>query len=165
MNIEKFAKKYQCNACDRMFNQTKNLNRHAKICCAEIEEIYVGGKFKPNETLFERLESWKIGINVPEKERYYRYVSAFDFESIQVPDDEVVHGRSMRTVHVPVTFSIYSNIDEHTEPVHVVSDGDPQKLVDRMIEIQLKQQEKASSLMHAKFHWVFKHLEEKNRRI
>ena len=55
--------------------------------------------------------------------------------TIQFPDNEFVHGRSMHSVHVPATFSIASNIPDHREPVHEVSDGNPQKLVDKMVEI------------------------------
>ena len=130
--MDTFAKKYQCNICDRIFNRTDSLNRHAKICNTEIEEIYLGGKFKTNDTLFERLENWKIKIKVPEEDRYYRYISTYDFEAIQVPDNDFVHGRSMHSVHVAATFSIASNIPGHTEPVHEVSDGNPQKLDDKM---------------------------------
>ena len=35
---------------------------HAKVCCTEIEEVYIGGKFKTNDTIFERLD--RIGIKV-----------------------------------------------------------------------------------------------------
>ena len=68
-NFEKYAKRYQCHNCDRTFNHTGNLKRHIKSCCTDIEEVYPGGKFKTNDTIFERLE--KVGIKVPEKDRYY----------------------------------------------------------------------------------------------
>ena len=48
-----------------------------------------------------------------------------------------------------------SNIPDHTEPIHVVSKGDPQELVDEMVTIQLKHQSKASFLMRQKFEEVF----------
>ena len=56
---------------------------------------------------------------------------------------------------MPVTFSVCSNIPDHTEPIHVVSKGDPQELVDEMVTIQLKHQTKASYLMRKKFEEVF----------
>ena len=153
------AQRFQCYGCDRIFDQSTHVNRHAEICCTDVEEVYIGGKFKTNDTIFERLE--KIGIKVEEKDRYYKYVSTYDYKAIQTPDDEIVHGRNMHFVHVPATFSICSNVPDYKEVVHVVSDGHPQKLVDTMVEIQLKQQKKASEEMRKKFQWVFDKLEEK----
>jgi hypothetical protein len=127
-----------------------------KTCCTEIEEIYVGGKFLINDTIFDKLE--KVGIKVQEPDRYYKFISAFDFEAIQIPDCEIVYGREMHYVHVPATFSICSNIPDHTETRHVVSDGDPQKLVDAMVRIQLEQQIKASEIMRNKFEYIFEKL-------
>ena len=53
--------------------------------------------------------------------------------------------------HVPATFSICSNIPGHKKVIHVVSNGDTQKLVDEMVQIQLEQQASASKLMRNKF--------------
>ena len=158
-NFEQFATRYQCHDCDRTFNRTNNLKTHAKACCTEIEEIYVGGKFKTNDTIFERLYR-VLGIDVPECDRYYKYLSVYDFEAIQVPDCGTVCGREMHYTHVPATFSICSNIPDHTQPRHVASDGDPQKLVDTMVEIQLEQQEAASAIMREKFQEILDQLDE-----
>ena len=114
--------------------------------------------FKTNNTIFERLD--KVGIKVQEVDRYYKFVSTYDYEAIQTPDDETVHGRKMHYVHVPATFSVCSNIPGHTEPKHQASDGNPQKLVDTMVEIQLQHQKTASRIMQEKFQWVFDKLEE-----
>ena len=61
----------------------------------------------------------------------------------------------MFNVHVPATFSVCSNIPGHTEPVHKVSNGNPQNLVDEMVKLQLEHQTTASRLMREKFQWVF----------
>ena len=47
------------------------------------------------------------------------------------------------------------------EPVHVASDGDPQKLIENMVRIQLMHQEEASRIMHQKLNWVFQDIEQK----
>ena len=159
-NFMTYAQRFQCLQCKRTFNQTCNLNRHAKTCCTEIKEVYVGGKFKTNETIFERLHR-VMGINVPEVDRYYKFVSVYDYEAIQVPDEETVRGREMHYVHVPATFSICSNIPGHTETKHVASDGDPQNLVDAMVEIQLEQQKTASAIMREKFQEILDTLDGK----
>ena len=51
--ISSYAKKYQCNMCDRIFDRADSLKAHVNTCSTEIEEIYVGGKFKPKETVFD----------------------------------------------------------------------------------------------------------------
>ena len=155
-----FAKQFQCQMCDRVFDQACNLKRHVDICCTEKEEIYVGGKFRQSDTIFERLK--KEGIDIPQEDRFYPFISVFDYEALQVPRDELIGGREIHFRHVPATFSLCSNIPEHTEPIHVTSNGDPQELVDKMITIQLQHQEKASYLMRKKFDEVFKLL---NREI
>ena len=41
-----YAKRFQCQMCDRIFDRVDNLKYHVKTCCVEKEEIYVGGKFR-----------------------------------------------------------------------------------------------------------------------
>ena len=60
-----YAKRFQCQMCDRIFNEPCNLKKHVKTCCVEKEEIYVGGKFRQNDSIFERFE--KGGIDVPQE--------------------------------------------------------------------------------------------------
>ena len=117
-NFKTYAKRFQCDMCDRIFDRTCDLNRHTKTCCIEKEEVYLGGKFKKDETLFQRLE--KEGINVTE-ENTNPFFSVFDFEAIQARRDENFQGRDIYYKHIPATFSLCSNIPYHIEPVHVVS--------------------------------------------
>ena len=42
----KYAKKYTCNICQRILNKSCNFQRHAKDCSVEIEEQYIGGKYR-----------------------------------------------------------------------------------------------------------------------
>ena len=69
-NHQKYAKHYKCSECDRSFNRSDNLKRHAKVCTTEVKEVYIGGKFRTNDTIFERLE--RVGIKVKEEDRYYK---------------------------------------------------------------------------------------------
>ena len=156
-NINQYAKKYKCNMCSQIFGRSDNLKAHIPTCNTGTEEIYVGGKFKPRETVFDWLE--KENFYVPESDRYYKYFSVFDFEAFQEKSDEIVRGRKMISAHIPATFSISSNIPGHKEVVHIVSDGDPQKLVDCMVQIQLNQQTTASQIMRGKYRSIISTLE------
>ena len=60
----------------------------------------------------------------------------------------------MCNVHMSVTFSVCSNSPGHTEPVHKVSDGNPQNLVDEMLKLQLEHQTTARQLLRDKFQSV-----------
>ena len=149
--------------CDRIFDHQGHLSRHVKTCCTEKKEIYAGGKYRRDRTLFERLE--REGIIVPEQDRYYEYFTCFDFEAIQMPRDEIIHGRTLISKHIPATFSVASNIPDHREPVHRASKGDPQKLVDELIQILLQQQERASMETRNKFIHVFEALDKELERV
>ena len=117
----------------------------------------MGGKFKTNTTIFEKLE--KVGIKVPESDRYDKFISTYDCKAFQVPDNEVGHGRRIHYLHIPISYSVCSNIPGHNEPVHKTSDGNPQKVVHSMVELQLEHQETASAIMREKFDWVFLELQ------
>ena len=131
-HFSKYAKKYTCEICKRIFNQCCHLKRHAKKCSTEIEEIYIGGKYRNKTTIFEELEA--LEISIPEELRYF---SCFDMESLEALIKKEVCSRQICFEHIPATVSICSNIDGHTEAVHLVSDGDTQHLIDSMVEVLL----------------------------
>ena len=159
-DFQKYGKKYKCPQCDRILNRRDNLNSHVKICKPGIREVYLGGKFDAHhDTVFDKLE--EIGIMIKESHRYYKFISVYDYESIQVPDESKDHGRDILYVHIPATFSVCSNVPGFEKPVHIQSDGRPQLLVDKMVELQLQHQEKASKLMRDQFKWVLKKIGEK----
>ena len=57
-----------------------------KTCSTGVKEIYPGGKFDAaHKTVFDKLHI--LGIEVAEKDQYYKFVSVFDFEAAQIPDD------------------------------------------------------------------------------
>ena len=64
---------------------------------------------------------------------------------------EETPGRNISFEHIPATASICSNIPEHTEAVHLVSDGDTQRLVDSVVETLLVQQSRASELCRERY--------------
>ena len=150
--INSYSNRYQCMMCESIFTRSNHLKRHAETCCNEIQEFYKGGKLRPAETLFDWLE--KEGINVPEHDRYYKFFSVFDFEAVLEKREENVKGRNIKSRHVPASFSLCSNIPDHTKAIHEVSDGDSQELVDKMVLHQLTHQRAASRIMREKFKYV-----------
>ena len=91
------------------------------------------------------------------------YFTCFDFEALQAPRDEIIHGRNFIFKHVPATFSVASNIPSHRNPVHQESTNDPQKLADAFIEIL--QQERVNAETRNKFVHVFEALDRELTRL
>ena len=71
--FKSYAKKYQCPTCVRYISRTGDLAKHIRRCQVDVEEVYIGGKFKPKKTVFEALD--ELAIKVPEKDRYDRFFS------------------------------------------------------------------------------------------
>ena len=148
-DFTKYAKKYTCLTCRRIFNQSGHLKRHAKECTIEVKEYYKGGKYRQKKTLFDDLE--QISIDVPENLRFCPWFTVFDMESIQVQVDDELNGRKLVSRHEPATYSTCSNLPGHKDPVHMRSDGDTQKLIDNLVLENLKQQATFSKLMRGRY--------------
>ena len=72
------------------------------------------------------------GICIPEELRYFSYFHVYDFEELQVPTgDEELYGGKLHFKHVSAAVSLCSNMPGRREHV---SDCDPQKITDKMIE-------------------------------
>ena len=69
-------------------------------------------------------------------------------EAFQIKRNEKLQGREVLYKHAPASFSVHSNIDGHTAPQHRQSNGDPQKLIDKLMSVLLLQQESANRIMH-----------------
>ena len=156
-NFKTYAQRFSCLICDTSFDRVDNLNRHSKTCCNEQQNIYVGGKYKKDHSLFQRLEM--AGYYAPKEDRFYHLISSFDMEAFQVKRNEKLKGRDILYKHIPASFSVHSNIPGHTAAQHRQSSGDPQKLIDELISILLLQQETASRIMHEKFEEIFARLD------
>ena len=102
-------------------NKNCHLLRHIKKCQIE---VFKCGKYRNKKTLFELLDT--IGIYVAEDDRYDVLFSTYDFEALQVPIDEELHGRTLHYKHEPATVSVCSSVPGHTDPVHITSKGDSQ---------------------------------------
>ena len=156
--FKSFAKKYKCMNCGRLLTKAFHLKRHMQICSIEISEVYCGGKYRNKNNLFESLES--VGINVPKEVRGDPYVVCYDFETLQVPIDDTLHGRKLHFEHVAATVSICSNVSDHTQPVHLRSYDDPKQLCDNFVEALITIQAMKERIMTETFREHLKELEE-----
>ena len=136
-----------------------------KTCQIEIEDIYIGGKYRAKKTVFEMLDD--IGITVPAEDRFDEFFTTFDFEALQCKfdEDKAERGRTFHYKHVPATVSICSSVPEHTEPTHIRSDGDPQKLVDNFVTNLLEIQKTREKLLTEKYKPYLEELKKRDEKL
>lgn len=97
-NIRMFSKMFQCDNCQLVFTRNNSFNRHIKLCSSSKKEVFPGNKYQQNETVFEKLG--KEGYFIQLEDRYYEYISCFDFEAILVPRKERIGvGISIKSIY------------------------------------------------------------------
>ena len=62
-DIDSFVKCFRCPSCDCFFNISKNCNRHLMTCKDRVRHIYPNNVYTLPETLFEKLEGFKIPVS------------------------------------------------------------------------------------------------------
>ncbi|KAJ8314770.1 hypothetical protein KUTeg_006920 [Tegillarca granosa] len=153
-----YAKKFQCQTCDRHFYRSNNLLKHQRICTNKTKYVFPGGFFKANESIFEKLE--QFGIVVPETERIFPWFITYDMESMLERVSESSTERLVWTQkHVPISVSICSNVEGYTQPQCLV-DPDQEQLTDAFINSLQTIAEEVKHLARAKWGWVLRKLDE-----
>ena len=141
----------------------QKLKQHQPKCDGAVKYVYPGGVYKNKPSIFEELE--QIGVRVNEEDKCEKWYACYDFEAYQrnfdanVDDDQVMEeGTTSNNVHVPVSFSVGSNLDG-AETFHV-SDKDlahlVSKLVGKLLEIAVLKYDASK----ARFRHIFHQLDE-----
>ena len=160
-SIEHFCKTFQCRVCSKLFKKPYELNRHETTCQLEVNHKFVGGYYKPTPTVFDMLKN--EGIVFPEQLRYYPYRATFDFECYFEKDN--LPKQTAKVVwearHVPLSVSVCSNVPGHTDPECFVTEGDSEKLIEKLL-VKLHQISITSlKLLMNQYENVFKQLKAK----
>lgn len=110
------------------------------------------------DTVFDKLEQHGISVNA--NERFYEWFLVYDFESMLVPNNSQSSVNLQYTEqHVPISLSVCSNIDDHTEPRCIVK-SNVDSLVEKMLDYMLTIARKAAELTKEKFSDVFAALDD-----
>lgn len=132
-DFSQYAKKFQCQLCDRLFNHNGNFLKHASICDKRTLFDYPGGFYKERKTIFEQLEEY--GILVPTDERTFPWFAVFDFESMLVKlEGDATEKLEWTQQHVPISVSVCSNVPGSTEPRCFVN-SDMDALLGQMVDV------------------------------
>ena len=125
-----------------------------------VHRVYPGGVYHSTPSVFERLDD--ENIRVSESLRYYPYRATFDFEcwfdTEQLPSDsDQVHWVAR---HVPLSVSVASNVPGQEQVKCLVTDGDTNKLVSAMMDIQRSMSDAAYDKIKDSYEYALEQLAE-----
>ena len=165
-DIERYCQNYLCRKCNKLWKTRKSLHRHEKICAASTtKHIFPKGlaTFHNPSTIWEDLAD--EGIEVEEKRRYFPYFAAFDIESYHQKCDEDTPkpdgNLRYTTRHVPMSVSVNSNVPGYDKAYCMVSEGDPQKLIDTMVTYLLELSQRSYQLLESTYCDVLEKIDSK----
>ena len=130
-NFNKFAKKFQCSKCSKLFRREWNMRQHYNVCYNRTKHMFPGGFYSVPITIFDNLKS--LNINIPKNLEYYDKFVVWDMEAVLMKK-EISTTDKLKWVsqHVPVSVSIASNVTNYEEAVCFVNENSIE-LIDQMM--------------------------------
>ena len=129
-NINALFKAFRCTTCDTFFSKTGNLERHLVTCCDRVKHIYPKIVYELRETLFEKLDAFKIPYK--NEQKLFKNLAVFEFESISVKENSYKETETTTWFgkHIPISVSISSNLIP--EPIFLCN-ANPHHLISSFI--------------------------------
>ncbi|BFZ20032.1 hypothetical protein BsWGS_23071 [Bradybaena similaris] len=165
-NINLATRSIVCPKCGKLWKTLSQMERHEKTCSGtHTKDVFSGGVYNPPQTIWEELEGHGVrGLPV---DYVFPYRATFDYESFFSKEDlPVIKNSNPSTTytakHIPLSWSVASNVPNFMKPKCVVSTGDPQSLVNEMIVYLEKISAAAYKLLKSDFADIFQQLEEFN---
>ena len=109
-NINALFKAFRCTTCDTFFSKAGNVDRRLVTCSDRVKHIYPKNVYELRETLFEKLDSFKIPYK--NEQKLFKNLAIFDSESICVKEELYKQTETTTWIgkHVPLSVSISSNL-------------------------------------------------------
>ena len=152
-----------CNGCGAVFMKKANMNNHRlKSCRTATKEVYVGNVFSPSKSVFSTLESdYNIKLSDMPK---YPYFSVYDFEAGLFAKDSSTQNTKYNKIHVPISFSIFSNVPGYdSQPFTKVSTGNVKLLMEDFVNYLNSVSDRAYSELKAKYQYIYDFVEKQVR--
>ena len=136
-NINKAAHAFGCGQCGKLWKKEGLVNRHQKTCTGDkVKQVYPGGVYTPQLTPLEMLQ--KNGLLI-DSSYIFPFRATYDFEVFfeyqDLPQPKKHDAKTKHTSkHVHLSVSMCSNVPTLQNPVYFISDGDPQDLVNKMVD-------------------------------
>ena len=158
VDFERYCGVYQCVHCNKLWYNTKHYNQHTKSCTTTVHEVFPGSIHRNPPTIFEKLE--EIGIAVPYCDRYFPFFACYDFEAYF--SKTKIFNNLMLTLdacHLPLSVAVASNIPGYESGVCFVTEGDEERLVQKLVNYLENLSDICYQLLVQKFDYVFEQLE------
>ena len=109
-DMNSFLKSFPSSTCDTIFSKNGNLERIFITCSEPVKHIYAKNVYQVRETLFEKLDSFKIPYK--EDQQLFKNLVVFDLESICVREETYKETETTEWIgkHVPISVLISSNL-------------------------------------------------------
>ena len=163
VDFERYCSVYQCVHCNKLWYNAKHYNQHTKSCTTTVREVFPGGIHRNPPTIFEKLE--EIGIVVPRCDRHFPFFACYDFEAYF--SKSKIFNNSMLTLdacHLPLSVAVASNIPGYESGVCFVTEGDEERLVQKLVDYLENLSDICYQLLVQKFDYVFKELTREERK-
>ena len=147
-NLDLYCKSFECRQCHKLCKGAWEMNRHECTCNQVTKKKFVGGSYQPEPTVFELLAD--EGITIDDEKQFYPYRITYDFESYFCKEDVPALSEKLtwEAKHIPLSVSVCSNIPGYQEPRCFVTEGDPEKLVSKMVDYMHQIQTTAEAYLH-----------------
>ena len=109
-NINAKFEAARCSTCDTFFSETASLESPLDTCSQRVKHIYPKNVFELRETLFDKLDSFKIPNK--EEQKLFNNLAASDFEPICAKQGSYKEIKTTKWIgkHIPIAVCISSNL-------------------------------------------------------
>ena len=130
-NINALLKALRSSTCDTYLQKTGNLEGHLVRCSERVKHINPKNVYQLRETLFDKLDSFKIQYT--DDQKLLTNLAVFDFESTCIPEGKFKNNETTTWIgkQVPISVSISSNLIAKPK---FLCNSNPRNLVESFID-------------------------------
>jgi hypothetical protein len=152
--IDNFASRFKCSRCGKLWSNSTACHRHENTCGDFCKHEFIGGNCKKTKNIFEDL---------PERfqeNKFFDYYITYDFETILSKiEDKRTDTLSFTNKHLPVAFSLFSNIPGYDKDPIFVCHNDVKELIDVFVKTLVDMSAKAYEINVKKYSDVLDYLD------
>ncbi|KAK7443440.1 hypothetical protein BaRGS_00029359, partial [Batillaria attramentaria] len=166
-DIDRVSQTFVCSRCEKIWKTNKHLQRHLQTCTGNPAKFhYPGGVYQVQPSIFDLLKM--NGFDVSSAPfTIFPYRATWDmevyFDQSDLPQTSTTTTQYTAR-HVPMSASVCSNVPGYTKPICFISDGNPQVLIDRMIDYLERISDTTFQLLYPQFREIYKQLEARESR-
>jgi hypothetical protein len=165
-NIDLLTRNFLCKMCGTSFTRLHCLKIHKCLLEEDSRRVFVGGNWKPPDTIFEKVNR-QFGKDI--KKELYPFRIVYDVECLLKREGLVPSTTKMDIInkHELLSVSICSNVPGYTNARCLVrmENGSQEELTQRFVECIDKIAKKAGKIMLDKHHSLIKSLEDECKKF